>query len=88
MLFGRMQFSHILLPMTFFCIEFVNVKVGWMLVENNGVLVMGGNCKKSPMNIILNPPNGNMLDFNFCSFKCIVVSIIQLVIDISSIIIN
>jgi hypothetical protein len=66
-----------------FCIECVNVKVGWMLFENNGVLVMGGNCKKSPMNIILNPPNGNMLDFNFCNFKCIVVSIVQLTIDIS-----
>jgi len=26
--------------------EFVNVKVGWMLVENNGVLMMGENCKK------------------------------------------
>jgi hypothetical protein len=26
---------------------------------------MGGNCKKSFMNIILSPPNGNMVDFNF-----------------------
>jgi hypothetical protein len=25
--------------MIFFCIDFVNVKVGWMLVENNGVLL-------------------------------------------------
>ncbi len=74
--------------MTFFCIEFVNVKVGWMLVENNSVSVMGGNCKKSPMNFILNPPNGNMLYFYFCNFKCIVVSIVQLTIDISSTIIN
>jgi hypothetical protein len=74
--------------MTFFCIEFVNVKVGWMLVENNGVSMINGNCKKSPMNIILNPPNGSMLDFNFCNFKCIVVNIVQLAIDISLIIIN
>jgi hypothetical protein len=51
--------------MTFFCIEFVNVKVDWMLVENNGVLVMGGNCRNFPMNIVLSLPNGNMLDFNF-----------------------
>jgi hypothetical protein len=74
--------------MTFFCIQFVNVKVGWMLVENNGVLVMGGNYKKSPTNIILSLPNGNMLDFNFCNFKCILASIIQPTIDISLIIIN
>jgi len=74
--------------MTFFCIEFVKVKVGWMLVENNGVLVMGGNCKKSPMNIILNLLNGSMLDFNFCNFKCIVMSIVQPAIDISSTIVN
>jgi hypothetical protein len=74
--------------MTFFFIEFVNVKVGWMLVENNGVSMMGGNCKKSLMNIILYPPNGNMLDFNFCNFKCIVRSIVQLAIDISLTIIN
>ncbi len=74
--------------MTFFCIEFVNIKVGWMLVENNGVSMMGGNCKKSPMNIILSLPNGNMLDFSFCNFKCILASIVQPTIDISSIIIN
>jgi hypothetical protein len=41
----------------------VNVKVGWLLVENNGVSMMGGNCKKSPMNIVLNFPNGNMFSF-------------------------
>ncbi len=54
----------------------MNVKVGWMLVENNGVSMFGGNCKKIPMNIILSPPNGNMLDINFCNFKCIVLNII------------
>jgi hypothetical protein len=74
--------------MIFFWVEFVNVKVGWMFIENNGVLVMGGNCKKSPMNIILNHPNGNMFDFNFCKFKCIVVNIIPPTIDISLTIIN
>ncbi len=59
-----------------------------MFIENNGVLVMGGNCKKSPMNIILNPPSGNLLDFNFCKFKCIVVNIVQPTIDVSLTIIN
>ncbi len=49
---------------------------------------MGGNCKKPPMNIILNPPNGNMLNFIFCNLKCIVSSIVQLTIDISLTIIN
>ncbi len=49
---------------------------------------MGGNCKKSPMNSILNPPNGSMLDFNFCNFKCIVMNIVQFAIDISSTIVN
>ncbi len=47
---------------------------------------MGGNCKKSPMNIMLIPSNGNMLYFNFCNFKCIVASMLQLTIEISSII--
>ncbi len=59
-----------------------------MFIENNGKLMMGGNCKKSPMNIILNPPNGNMLDLNFCKFKCIVVSIVQPTINISLTVIN
>jgi hypothetical protein len=58
------------------------MKVGWMLVENNDVSVMGGNCKKYPMNIILSPPNGNMLDFSFLNFKCIVANIVQPTIDI------
>ncbi len=59
-----------------------------MLIENNGVSMMGGNCKKFPMNIILNISNGNMLDFSFCNFKCIVTSIVQPTIDISSTIVN
>jgi hypothetical protein len=66
----------------------VNIKVGWMLVENNDVSLMGGNYKKYPINIILSPPFGNLLDFNFYNFKCIVANIIQPTIDISSIIIN
>jgi hypothetical protein len=59
-----------------------------MLVENNGVLMMGGNRKKSPMNIVSSSPNGNMLDINFHNIKCIVVDIIQPTLDISSTIIN
>ncbi len=59
-----------------------------MLVENNDVSVMGGNCKKYPMNIILSSSNGIMLHPNFCNFKCIVASIIQPTIDISLVIIN
>jgi hypothetical protein len=47
---------------------------------------MGGNCKKSFMNIMFIPPNGNMLDFIFCNFQCIVTSMLQLTIEISSII--
>ncbi len=74
--------------MTFFCVEFVNVKVGWMLIESNGVSMIGKNCKKSPMNIILSPPNCNILDCNFCGGTCIVTSIVQPTIDISSTIIN
>ncbi len=38
--------------MTFFYVEFVNVKVGWKLVESNGVSMISENCKKIPMNII------------------------------------
>ncbi len=73
---------------SFFGVEFVNVKAGYIFVENNDVSMMGGNCTETPMNVILNPPNGNMLDFNFCKFKCIVANIIQHTIDISSTIIN
>ncbi len=47
---------------------------------------MAGNYKKSPMNIMFIPPNGNMLDFSFCNFKCIVASMLQPTIEISSII--
>ncbi len=74
--------------MIFFCFKFVNVKVVWMLVENNGVLMMGGNCKFFFTNIILSPPNGNILDFKLFNFKCIVMNIRQPTIHISSTIIN
>jgi len=33
-----------------------------MFVENNGVPMMGGNCKKSLMNIMLSLLNGSMFD--------------------------
>ncbi len=36
----------------------MNIKIGWMFVEHYGVLVIGGNCKKTPMNIMLIFPNG------------------------------
>ncbi len=39
--------------------------------------LIGGNCKQSPTNIILIPPNDIMLDFNLCNFKCIVASKMQ-----------
>ncbi len=48
---------------------------------------MGGNSKKSPINIMFISPNGNMLDFNFCNFKCIVTNMLQSTIEISLIII-
>ncbi len=71
--------------MTVFCVNFVNVKIDCMFVEYNGVSWIGGNCKKSPMNIMLIPPNGKMLDFSFCNLKCIVTSEVQPTMDISSI---
>ncbi len=36
------------------------VKVGWIFIENNGVLMMSGNYKKSLMNIILSPSNDTL----------------------------
>jgi hypothetical protein len=36
-----------------------------MFVEYNGVSLIGGNCKKSLMHIILISPNGKILYFNF-----------------------
>jgi hypothetical protein len=66
----------------------MNVKTSWMFVEYNGVSVIGGNYKKSPMNIMLIPPNGKSLNYYFCSFKCIVASKVQPTIDILSIMMN
>jgi hypothetical protein len=66
----------------------MNAKVGWIFVEYNGVLVIGGNCKKLPMNSMFISPNDNILDFYFCNFKCIVANMLQLTIEISSIIMN
>jgi hypothetical protein len=59
-----------------------------MFVEYNGVPLIGGNCKKSLMNIMLIPPNGKMLDFNFCNFKCLVASKVQPSMDILLIMMN
>jgi len=64
----------------------MNAKVGWIFVEYNGVLVIGGNCKKSPMNIMFISQNDNILDLDFCNF--IVANMLQLTIEISSIIMN
>jgi len=54
-----------------------------MFVEYNGVSLINENCKKSPMNIMLIPLNGKMLDFNFCNFKCIMANKVQSTMDIS-----
>jgi len=43
----------------------VNVEISCIFVEYNGVSLIGGNYKKSPMNIMLIPPNGKILDFYF-----------------------
>jgi hypothetical protein len=52
-----------------------------MFVEYNGVSVIGGNCKKSPINIMLIFPNGKRFNFIFCNLKCIVASKVQPTID-------
>jgi hypothetical protein len=59
-----------------------------MLFEYSGVLVMGGNCKKTPQKNMFTPPNGNMLFFNFCNFRCIIASMLQTTIEISSTMMN
>ncbi len=46
----------------------MNVKIGCMFVEYNGVSLIGGNCKKSPMNVMLIPPNGKILNSSLCNF--------------------
>ncbi len=74
--------------MIFSCVNFVNVKINCMFFEYNDVSLIGGNCKKSPMNIMLIIPNGKMLDFIFCNFKCIVASKVQPTMDNLSIMMN
>jgi hypothetical protein len=54
----------------------MNAKVGWIFVEYNGVSMKGGNCKKLPVNIMFISPNDNILDFDFCNFKCIVANVL------------
>jgi hypothetical protein len=66
----------------FFWGQICGCKIGWIFVESNGVSVLGGNCKNIPINIMSNLPNGNMFDFDFCNFKCIITSMEQLTIDI------
>jgi hypothetical protein len=43
---------NVVLPYTFtydlFLGQIYGCKIGWIFVENNGVLVMGGNCKSNP----------------------------------------
>lgn len=67
---------------------FMNAKVGCIFVRYNGVSFIGENCIKPSVNIMFIPQNGNILDFNFCNFKCIVTSMLQPTIEISSIIIT
>jgi hypothetical protein len=59
-----------------------------MFVEYNGVSLIGGNWKQSPMNITLIPPNGKMLDFSFCNFRRIVARKVQPTMDSLSIMMN
>jgi hypothetical protein len=66
----------------------MKANIGWIFVEYSDLSFINENCKKSPSNIMLIPPNGKMLDFNFCSFRCIVTSKKHLIIDILSIIMN
>jgi len=47
----------------------VNAKSGVIFAKYNDVLVIGGNCKKSPMNIMLMLLNGKILNINFYSSK-------------------
>jgi hypothetical protein len=50
--------------------------------------MIGGNCKKFPMNIMFILPNGKRLDLNLRNLKCIVASRVQPTIDILSIMMN
>jgi hypothetical protein len=59
-----------------------------MFFEYNGMSLIGGNCKKSPMNIMLIPQNGKMLYFIICNFKCIVANKVQPTMENSSITMN
>jgi hypothetical protein len=62
----------------------VNAKSGGIFAKYNDVLMIGGNCKKSPMNIMLMLLNGRILSINFYIFKCILTSRVEPTIDISS----
>jgi hypothetical protein len=62
----------------------VNAKSGVIFVEYNDVLMIGINCKKSPMNIMLMLLSGRISNIIFYSFKCILTNGVQPTIDISS----
>jgi hypothetical protein len=66
----------------------VKANISWMVVEYSDLSFISENCEKSPENIMLIPPNDKMLDFNICSFRCIVTSKVQPTIDIFSIMMN
>jgi hypothetical protein len=84
--------SNVIFPKVFsydfFLVELVKENIDWMSVEYNDLSFTNENCKNSPRNIMLIPPNDKMLDFNFCSCRCIVTSKVQLTIDILSIMMN
>ncbi len=62
----------------------MNAKSGAIFAEYNNVLMIGGNCKKSPMSIMLMLLNGKILNINFYSSKCVLTSRVQPTVDISS----
>jgi hypothetical protein len=39
--------------MIFLCVNFVNVNINCTFAEYNGVSLISGNCKNSPMNIMV-----------------------------------
>ncbi len=62
----------------------MNAKCGVIFAEYNDVLMIGINCKKFPMNIMLMLLSGRISNIIFYSFKCILTNGVQPTIDISS----
>ena len=50
-----------------------------------GISQTGGSYPSSPINIIFIPPNGSKFDFNYCSLKSIIASILHPIMLLSSI---